>query len=211
MISVYTVNYNTRLDWLKECVKAVSRQSFKKFEYIFIDYGSDNIQDLYYELMELCSEIDFRFLKIDKAMGYNFIDAIRYALMQSNYKYILRADGDDIMHPDCLKTLIKHSYENHVVYGDYYIINENNEYMENNSHKTFLPAHALIDRSVLEKTKFYDGQSMRDGTSIEQTLKECSEFWVKEISDKLFFYRKHSNSLTSDHKLVKSIDERITK
>ena len=209
MISVYTVNKNTDIKWIKQCVEALSGQTFRKFEYIFLDYGSDNVEDLHYMLIDMLGDIDFKFIQIDKDKDFSFIDAIRVAIDHCGFESVLRADADDIMRPECLKRLIMNSLENHIVYSDYYVINEDNKPIGVNTHNRFLPAHALIRKSIYDLVRYLPGQQFRDGTSLEIAIRNNDEINVKHVKERLFFYRQHTNSLTSNKELVEKTDKEI--
>jgi len=211
MISVYTVNKNTEIEWIRQCAEAVAEQKFRKFNYVFLDYGSENVEQIYYMLMDILEDVDFKFVAIDQKHDFSFIDAIRAAISNCTFKYVLRADADDFMHRDCLKHLIMHSLGNSVIYPDYYVINEENIYIEVKMHNKFLPAHALIEKRVYNKVNYKNGQKFRDGTSLEVALEKHPEFKVKHVEERLFFYRKHNNSLTSNKKEVAKADKEINR
>lgn len=211
MISVYTVNKNINLNFLANCLEGVASQSFKNFEYIFVDYGSDNVEEVYKLLVDKCCGINFSFYAFEKADNLSFIEAMVYAISMCEGTFVLRADSDDVMAPHCLKSLAREICFSDIVYSDYHMINEfGATIIEVDNHRGFLPAHALIRKDVYENIEFSPGQTFRDGTALEIFLKKNKgKYKVKHIKEKLFFYRKHDSSLTCDVVKVSEADKEI--
>ena len=64
LISLYTVNKNTNLDWLEQSLVAINAQTYKNFNYLFLDYGSDNIYAVHKLVTSKLKDINYEFKTI---------------------------------------------------------------------------------------------------------------------------------------------------
>ncbi len=94
-ISVIMATYNTELMVLKEAVDSILDQSFKDFEFIIIDDGSDNGTEEY-----LSNIKDSRVSIIKNPSNVGITKSLNIGLRNAKGKYIARMDADDISLPD---------------------------------------------------------------------------------------------------------------
>ena len=210
LISVYIVNFNYQ-KYLKQSILSVLSQTYKNFELIIIDDGSnDNSKKIIDE---------FKHPKIikkiyNKNIGLNRSNNI--ALKNANGSYIIRLDADDYFKKNALKTFVDHIKRNiksSLIYPDYYIVDEYGIKLSRVKREHFvkkvkmldLPAHGactMFKTSVLKKIGGYDESfSCQDGYDI--WLKIINNYQISNINNPLFFYRQHSLSLTkNEHKIL---------
>ena len=94
-ISVVMPVYNTPLPYLKEAVESILRQTFRDFEFIIIDDGSDDAVREYLENLR-----DPRILLIRNGSNLGITRSLNIGLWAARGKYIARMDGDDVSSPD---------------------------------------------------------------------------------------------------------------
>ena len=209
-LTLYTVNKNTNLDWLEQCLVAINAQTYKNFNYLFLDYGSDNFQKVHKLVTSKLNNINYELRSIDPIVGFNFIDAIKYCMTKLEYDYIMRVDADDILANQGLEKLVENLYNEDLVHGNYYFINDDNQMIEGNSHDKIMPAHSLISKNIIKNIKWLQGQEFRDGVNLQEAINK-GNYNIKKIEDHVFYYRKHSNSLTSDKEKINYTDNVIKK
>ena len=94
-ISVIMATYNTEISVLKEAVDSILDQTFKDFEFIIIDDGSDNGTYDY-----LSNIKDSRVSIIKNPCNVGITKSLNIGLRNAKGKYIARMDADDISSPD---------------------------------------------------------------------------------------------------------------
>jgi GT2 family glycosyltransferase len=109
MISIIIPNYNG-MEHLKTCYESLKKQTFKKYELIFVDNGSDDESVLF-------TEKEFPESHVIK-LGYNsgfakaVNEGVKYSLNNTSAEYILLLNNDIELTPDFLevvsKTFIEH-------------------------------------------------------------------------------------------------------
>ena len=105
IISVVMSAYNGE-KWLNEAVDSILNQTFKDFEFIIINDGSN---DRTYEILN--SYNDKRLRIINHKSNRGLITRLNEGLDQSNGKYIARMDADDISLPERFKIQIDFLFE----------------------------------------------------------------------------------------------------
>ncbi len=121
-ISVCIPTYN-RKDYLKEALKSVFEQSYKDFEVIVMDDGSND------GTKEFVGSLDY---PVNYHWQENAGDAAaRNKMIElAEGKYITFLDSDDMLLPDALEKLVerlKDKQEDAISYGSYYRIDKNGE------------------------------------------------------------------------------------
>ena len=93
-------NYNNA-SFLIECLTSIKEQTYTDFNILIIDDAStDNSVNIITEFD------DFRITLIKKSKNSGIIDSLNIGLEAIDSEYIIRMDGDDIMHKDRVKKLI---------------------------------------------------------------------------------------------------------
>ncbi len=98
-VSIIVANYNNG-KYLSEFIKSIDSSSVKPYELIIIDDGStDN------SLEVLDNFVELSYLKIIKFVkNKGFAQALNAGIKTATGKYIMRADPDDILLPERIKT-----------------------------------------------------------------------------------------------------------
>ncbi|MBW4609715.1 MAG: glycosyltransferase family 2 protein [Hassallia sp. WJT32-NPBG1] len=96
-VSVVIPAYNVR-HYIKDCLVSLQRQSFKDFEALIVDDGSN---DGTAEVVQPFCQQDSRFKLLHKQNG-GLSSARNYGIRHANTDYIALLDGDDIYKPDKL-------------------------------------------------------------------------------------------------------------
>jgi glycosyltransferase involved in cell wall biosynthesis len=92
-ISVLTTVYNGE-KFLKETIMSVLNQTFKNFEYIFVDDGST---DQTKKIIRSFKDPRIKYFYYGKNKGYeNLHNVVNFGLKECNGKYIARLDADDL-------------------------------------------------------------------------------------------------------------------
>jgi len=97
VISIVMSTYNTPLEYLKESVESVLKQTFTDFEFLIINDGSTETGGIEW----LKTIQDERILLIRNQ--HDFIDSLNKGIKKSRGEYIARMDADDIMMPNRLQ------------------------------------------------------------------------------------------------------------
>lgn len=93
-ISVVMPVYNTKEEWLREAIESILNQSYKDFEFIIIDDGSDkSIEPI------VNSYNDARIVLI-RQENQGIAKSLNYGFKISKGEYIARMDSDDISMPE---------------------------------------------------------------------------------------------------------------
>lgn len=113
-LSVITINYNN-IKGLEKTIQSVISQSFKDFEYIVIDGGSNDGSKQYVESQK--ERIDFWVSERDNGI-YN---AMNKGVKASNGKYLLFLNSGDILNGNkSLENFINNQdFQGDIIYGDY--------------------------------------------------------------------------------------------
>ena len=110
-ISVITVAYNSEA-LLSKAFDGIASQSYKDFEYIFVDNGStDKTGTLIDEFIISHPEIDIKKFRIDVNEGLSMGRNAGLALATGNYVFF--HDADDWMDSDCLESLSCVAHNSH--------------------------------------------------------------------------------------------------
>jgi len=116
MIYIIIVNYNNFL-FTNSCVKSILNSSFKNFKIIIVDNNSTDdsikkIKDLKNKLSKSVSLIS-----MEKNGGYAFgiNNGIKFAINNSDCKYLFLLNNDTVIETECLKELIDNYKSNTIV------------------------------------------------------------------------------------------------
>ncbi len=100
--SIVIPAYNVE-KYFDKCLESVCNQTFKDFEAIIVDDGSD---DGTAEICDAYAGRDDRLIVVHKENG-GCISARRAGVQLSKGKYIINLDGDDYLEPDLLESVYK--------------------------------------------------------------------------------------------------------
>lgn len=105
-VSVCMPMYNAS-KYLRECIDSVLAQTFKDFEFLIVDDGSDD------DSVEIVKSYhDDRIRLIENT--HDYIGSLNMLLDEARGKYIARMDADDVMMPERLQVQLEYmeSHEN---------------------------------------------------------------------------------------------------
>ncbi|WP_374441829.1 glycosyltransferase family 2 protein [Epilithonimonas sp.] len=168
LISIITVAYNNK-SGLEETIKSVISQTWKDFEFVIIDGGSNDGSK---ELLEsYSSEINFWISEPDKGI-YN---AMNKGIANSNGKYLIFMNsGDRFSSPGILESITPHFNNEDIVYGNAYYELENRKKYEYR-----IPSRITI------------------GSLLKEPICHQSAFFKKELFEKYGLYDE-KNRIASD-------------
>ncbi len=217
LITVYITNYNYGR-YIDKCIQSILKQTYKNIELIIIDDGSSDNSKENLKKYEKIKKIKIIY---QKNKGLNITNNI--AIKVSTGRYIIRVDADDWLREDAISSLYKEISKDKkiaIVFSNYYEVNTNgeiqNEYKRYNFDKVKIldkPAHgacSLIDKKKLLTVGGYnENLNCQDGYDI--WFKFISKYKFKHVNKSLFFYRQHSESLSTNKKKILKARSKIYK
>lgn len=108
MISIVIPVYNTPIEFIKECVDSINSQTFKQYEVILINDGSNEVVSNF--LKTLVKENWYLFEKEKEGIS----KALNLGIQNSKFNLICRMDADDIMLPERLQKQFDYFQENNI-------------------------------------------------------------------------------------------------
>jgi glycosyltransferase involved in cell wall biosynthesis len=219
-ISIGIPIYNAE-NYLEEAIKSVLAQTYKYWELILIDDGSN---DKSLEIAKKFETIDSRIRVISDGLNKKLPNRLNQIIDESKYQYIARMDADDIIHPERLEIQIKF-LENNPDYdlvstGMVSIDNDSQVYGYRNVNQVYTDfkklekTYPIVHASVLAKKNWY----IRNNYNINYPRSEDYELWCRAIANKdlkiavlpdLLYYYREEGSLSSS-KIIKSYNDSFT-
>lgn len=214
-VTVYIPTHNHE-SYVEKAVESVLIQTFHDWELIIIDDGSTDTTRQIVSKYEHHPKITIIF---QENQGLTITNNI--ALRASRGDYIMRLDGDDFLDKNILLVL-SNVLDSHqdvgLVYPDWYEVNEHDEIINivrrNKAEETTLfdiPAHGactMIRKAcLLELGGYNEGIKCQDGYDL--WIRFIEKYRVDNVNCPLFYYRKHSNNLTNNHKKIIDTRTRI--
>ena len=123
-ISIILGYRNRDKNRVKRCLEFISKQTYKNFEVIFVDYGSD--EEYQSQIKPLVESFDFCHYVYNNTIGmpWNRSHSLNTGIRFSTGEYLLFGDVD-ILYPDnFLETLITETKENTHIYNSMYLLPE---------------------------------------------------------------------------------------
>lgn len=173
-LSVITINYNNAIG-LKRTIDSLISQSYREYEYIVIDGGSDDgskniILESQNNISDWCSERD--------AGIYN---AMNKGILRATGEYLLFLNSGDYLHDAAvLEEMVAALSGEDIIYGDLL-------YIENGEKK-----HVCVYPSVLDLDYFLEFSLGHPASFIKRSLFQNSLYseTLKIVSDWEFFLKK---------------------
>ncbi len=208
-VTVYipTHNYGRFLD---KAIGSVLSQTMSDWELLVIDDGSTDDTQQILEKYKNHPEIT---IITQENQGLNVTNNV--AIRLSRGRYIMRLDADDYLDENCLMVLssvLDQKKEVGLVYPDYYQVDEEGETVELIRRKKIgeevelldLPAHGactMIRKEVLLSIGSYNEEfSCQDGYDL--WIRLIQNYNPYNVNLPLFYYRRHSVSLTKKEKKI---------
>lgn len=108
MISIVIPVYNTPIEYIQECVDSIESQTFKEYEVIIVNDGSN--EEVSNFLKTLVKDNWLLFEKEREGIS----KALNLGIQNSKFDLICRMDADDIMLPDRLQKQFDYFKENDI-------------------------------------------------------------------------------------------------
>ena len=208
LITVYITNFNYG-KFIKKAINSVLSQTFKDYELIIIDDGSQD------KSLNIINEFkNKKNIKIIYQKNKGLVVSNNLALRLSKSKYIMRLDSDDWLDQHALEimsNILERNDKISLVFPDYYEVNKDGEILRQVRRHDFKkvrlldqPAHGactMIRRANLIDIGGYDEEfSCQDGYYL--WLKFIKRYVVRNVNLPLFYYRQHEKSLTKNNKKI---------
>lgn len=209
LVSVYITNYNYER-FIEQSIESVFAQSLDDWELIIIDDGStDNSK----EIIERYRNKEQVTIIYQQNKGLNITNNV--AMRVAKGKYIMRLDADDYIVPTALEKMaeaLEADDELGLVFPDYYYVdaegNKTGEEKRHNFEKEVSlydqPAHGactMIRLSFLKKIGGYNESfTCQDGYDL--WLKFITHYSVRNVTEPLFYYRRHGSNLTTNEERI---------
>jgi len=201
-IIITTYNYEK---YIKESVESALNQDFSdEYEVIVVDdYSTDGTSQILDGFDSL--------IRINNKKNLSLEVSVNKAIRKANGKYIVRLDADDYLEYNFLSEAFKHiENEDIFYYGDYTSVSENSSHIskvnliefdkkEINCRGDFLATGTIYSKKMLLSVGLYSEKIKNCGLENYQLILKLMDngFVGKHIKKNLFFYRRHSNNLSS--------------
>ena len=208
-ITVYITNYNYSL-YIEKSINSVLNQDISDFEILIIDDGStDNSIEI------INKYIGDPRIKLIKQKNKGLTVSNNIALKLAKGDYIMRLDADDFLFNyslNALSTELDNNPDVGMVFGDYFVIDEQENILEHFKRHNFKkdvslfdqPAHGactMFRKKCLLKLGGYD-ESINRQDGYELWLRFIEKYKVLNINRPIFNYRQHDKNLTSKEDLL---------
>ena len=210
LISILTPTYNTKTEYLKECVYSVITQSYPFWEMCIVDDGSTNKDTIQY--LNKISKLDSRIKLIKSKKNRGICDATNRALKIAQGEYIGFLDHDDRISPEALYYVVKEIQNNSnidIFYSDRDMISPNGkrfmhlfkpDWAPETLFSTNYTCHFTVyQHKLLQKIggihAEYEGSQDHD---LILRAAECNPK-VHHINKVFYHWRQHENSLAFNH------------
>ena len=211
LVTVYITNHNYG-KYINQSIDSVLKQSYSNIELIIIDDGSnDNSRKI---INNYRNRSNIKIIYQNKK-GLTISNNI--ALKQAKGYFFLRLDADDYLDKNAIKILVN-EFDNEqigMVFGDWYIVNDQNEVIGIEKRHDFQNEVTLYDQPAHGACTMFRTEYIKNIGGYDETLKmqDGYELWfrfikkykIKNINVPIFYYRKHGKSLSDKtNKLIKT-------
>ena len=215
-VTIYILNYNY-IKYVAKAIESALSQTYKNLEILVIDDGSTD------DSLEIIHKYSDR-LQIIEQNNVGLVKSIIKAFSIAEGDYVVRLDADDWLDPKCIEELVEKISKNKnaaLAFPDYYEVDEFEQIIRRIKRHDFSgnvsmydqPAHGACTLTRKEhyfEVGGHDENFMcQDGVDIWLSLTE--KYDVVNVSKPLFFYRKHSQSLTVNEDKILSTRSDIYK
>ena len=235
-VSVLIASYNTKPEFIKECMDSILRQEGHfGIEIVWVNDGSNKENSIELEKILLkCSE-GSRFIKIkyiNKRENKGHANALNSGLLKCSHSLIFKMDADDIMMPSRISRQMDFMDRNPevMICGTNMTLFKTNDGRKEVITKTNHPEHLTweqfkrepIDWFMNHPTLCYRKEAVMKGYTkdpfILENIHEDYELEVRimrtygsvyNLSDSLLFYRIHPSQITSKKALTREENDRV--
>ena len=207
-ISVLMSVYNTPKKYIEYSVNSILNQTFKSFEFIIINDGSNVSTSNYLNKLKL---MDKRIKLVNNSLNMGLTKALNIGIEHCTSNYVARHDADDISHLSRLELSYKFLEENlffDSVSTNYTLISENSNIISvmtiNNAYNQLRRKNIYIHGAKKKKKKSlllvncYD-ETMRFAQDYDLYLRMINNHNMKIglITKNLYYLRQHNKSISS--------------
>lgn len=204
LLTVYIANHNYGR-YLEQSIQSVLTQTFKDYELLIIDDGSDDHSKEIIRNYESYERIRTVFQR-QKGLAVSNNIAVKMA----RGKYIMRLDADDYLDENALNVMVG-TIERHpqvdMVFPDYYLVDEDGNVLEVVRRHDFedvdlldQPAHGactvIRKKCLIELGGYDEAFQCQDGYDL--WLRFTQRYQIKNINLPMFYYRRHGKNLTGN-------------
>lgn len=200
-VTIYILNYNYG-KYVSKAIESALEQTYSDIEVLVIDDGSSD------NSLDVIGQYNDR-VTIIKQNNMGLVKSIVKAFSMAKGEYVVRLDADDWLEKPFVEKLVKKIDGNTnaaLVFPDYYEVDELGQIIRHVKRHDFSgnvtmydqPAHGAC--TLIRKEFYFDvgghneSISCQDGVDIWLSLTQ--KYDVVNINEPLFYYRKHSRSLT---------------
>jgi glycosyltransferase involved in cell wall biosynthesis len=216
LVTVYITNFNYE-KYIRQSIDSVLAQSMREFELLIIDDGStDNSK----EIIEEYRNRPGITIIYQQNKGLNVTNNI--AMRASKAKYIMRLDADDYLSPDALEVMTNVLEKNEalgLVFPNYYYVDASGKITGEERRHDFEKEVSLYDQPAHGACTMIRLEYLRDlgGYNESFTCQDGYDLWIKfimhhkvtNISEPLFYYRRHGANLTTNEERILSTRKKI--
>jgi glycosyltransferase involved in cell wall biosynthesis len=216
LVTVYITNFNYE-KYIRQSIDSVLTQSLREFELLIIDDGStDNSK----EIIEEYRSHPAITIIYQQNKGLNVTNNI--AMRASKAKYIMRLDADDYLSPDALAVMTNVLEKNEtlgLVFPNYYYVDASGKITGEERRHDFEKEVSLYDQPAHGACTMIRLEYLRDlgGYNESFTCQDGYDLWIKfimhhkvtNISEPLFYYRRHGANLTTNEERILSTRKKI--
>jgi glycosyltransferase involved in cell wall biosynthesis len=194
--------------YIGRCIRSILSQSLSSelYEVIVIDDGSKDKTAYALELFK--KEI----IIIKNKQNLGLPKALNIGIKKSKGTFIVRVDSDDYVNEDFLLILLKFLRLNNYVDAvacDYYLINDNEKILKRvNCSKSPIACGILFKSHQLIDIGMYDEDFLVNEEK-DLRIRFLRKYKIARLELPLYRYRKHSNSLTTDNKKIKTFNKKL--
>lgn len=152
LVSVVMSVYNTE-KYLKESIESILNQTFKEFEFIIVNDGSND------NSLEIIKSYNDTRIVILNQSNTGLAKALNNGIRLAKGKYIARMDADDISHPDRITKQVVFLNEN----PEYAVIGSNSTFIDMQSNRLYDSNYVLNDEEIrnrLPLSPFFHSSTM---------------------------------------------------
>lgn len=178
LVSIITPSFNQG-KFIRRTIESVLSQDYPRIEYIIIDGGStDNTEEIINEYRNSLIYIS----KKDDGQS----DAINKGFKMAKGEIVGWLNSDDIYEPNCISKVVKEFVANDnigLVYGEGYIIDENNEKVKKFEYTQDFDLWKLVNYSdyIMQPTTFFKASLLQKVDYLDVNLHYCMDWdlWIK--------------------------------
>lgn len=170
LISIITINYND-CDGLEKTIKSVIHQSYRDFEHLIIDGGSnDGSKEI---ILQYQSNFSYWVSEKDRGIYHAMNKGIRAA----TGKYLLFLNsGDFLYNENVFINIAKHLKDCDILYGDLINVNGKEEYISKGSKPDTLTVYSFFKGSVNHPASFIKKDLFYKYGLYDESLKIVSDW-----------------------------------